>query len=421
MDKRSDGTSDMRRREFIQCAVGATALWAGPSSAVTGASWSVSAANQELFRHRIAKLESRPVEDRFPRTLGPNAKSWGGGCGAVNGVRIITTDRGVVGWSLGARHRIDPAPWIGRRVGDLFDVSKGVAEDVPFWLDKTLHDLAGAILGIPVWKMLGAHGSRNVPLYSSSIYMQDLIPKSKPRGIPAVVAACREDARSGYRAFKLKIGRGAKWMPRREGLARDIAVTRAVREALPECRILVDANDAYTVDEAIEYIHATADCHLYWFEEPFEENLEDYRRLREAMEKHGCKTLIADGESRREHAGEHPTRFGGYTNRFVDRLLQLAEEKLVDVLVMDQDIVGYSRWRHVMPELKRIGVQVSPHTWVWRLRTYFAAHLAAGLGNIPIVEGIPGETTSVDFANYRFEQGKLRLPDKPGFGLALRH
>jgi L-alanine-DL-glutamate epimerase-like enolase superfamily enzyme len=44
------------------------------------------------------------------------------------------------------------------------------------------------------------------------------------------------------------------------------------RRRVPDCRVLVDANDTYTVDEMIGYVKAVADCDLYWIEEPFEEN-----------------------------------------------------------------------------------------------------------------------------------------------------
>ncbi|MFZ5831954.1 MAG: enolase C-terminal domain-like protein [Planctomycetota bacterium] len=233
--------------------------------------------------------------------------------------------------------------------------------------------------------------------------------------------AAQPDA--GYRAFKLKIGRGRKWMPGDAGLQRDIAVTKAVtkavHEAFPDCRVLVDANDSYSVDEASKYVVAVADCDLYWIEEAFEENADDYRRLREAMGRAGCKALLADGEARRDRAGDSPTRFGDYSGVFVDRLFSLAEERLVDIFVMDLDIVGFSRWRRAMPELVQAGVKASPHAWMWCMRTHQSAQLAGGVGNIPIVEGIPGRTPGVDFSNYQMRDGKLVLPDAPGFGLEL--
>jgi hypothetical protein len=53
------------------------------------------------------------------------------------------------------------------------------------------------------------------------------------------------------------------------------------------------------------------------------------------------------------------------------------------------------------------------------MRTHQTAQLAGGGGNIPIVEGIPGRTSGVDFSHYRMQYGRLVLPDAPGFGLEL--
>ena len=73
-----------------------------------------------------------------------------------------------------------------------------------------------------------------------------------------------------------------------------------------------------------------------------------------------------------------------------------------------------------MPKLVEAGVMASPHTWMWRLRTHHAAQLAAGTGNIPIVEGIPGATRGVDLSNYSMRGGNLVVPaDAPGFGMEL--
>ena len=47
---------------------------------------------------------------------------------------------------------------------------------------------------------------------------------------------------AGHRAFKIKIGRGNKWMEKRAGLKRDIEVIRAVREQIgSDARLMVDA------------------------------------------------------------------------------------------------------------------------------------------------------------------------------------
>ena len=162
--------------------------------------------------------------------------------------------------------------------------------------------------------------------------------------------------------LKLKIGRGNKWMPRAAGDRRDIEVTRAVRERFPDCKILVDANDGYSVEGFINYLTAVADCNLFWIEEPFDEHREGLKRLKEHMSKVGCKAYIADGEGRTGSAPEI-LRWGEYTQEFVDRFFSLAAEKLIDVCIFDIGTLGYTRWRRAMPVLEKAGILAVPHLW----------------------------------------------------------
>jgi L-alanine-DL-glutamate epimerase-like enolase superfamily enzyme len=413
------------RRDFLKRAVlgGAAALtahfraacgWAGP---LEQEQMDTKAATKQLAEHRIAKFTTRRLQDRYPRHVGPNARGQPVGRGGGDQVRIVTTDRGAVGWAMNHWPHERVKRFIGARVGDLFDLERGTDPDA-FELDKILHDLAGNILGKPAHALLGGKGPRQVWLYSGAIYFDDLLPRSRPRGVKGVLASCRQDYDAGYRAFKLKIGRGFKWMPRPEGLKRDIEVTRTVAQTFPDCRVLVDANDGYRLPEMIDFVKAIADCNLYWIEEPFEENRDKLKRLREAMAKAGCKALIADGEARKSHA-KRPTRYGGYTRQFAERLIRLGSEKLVDVCLFDLGIVGFTRWRHLMPVLEQAGLAASPHTWMWTPRPFYAAQLAAGVGNVPIVEGIPGRAKGIDYSAYTMKAGKLVMPKTPGFGLRL--
>jgi L-alanine-DL-glutamate epimerase-like enolase superfamily enzyme len=382
-----------------------------------GADFDKEVATRELAAHRITRITGRRVRDRFPRSIGPNSRGRPVGSGGSYQVRTITTDKGAEGWAM--CHLSDEVvqKFVGMRVGDLFDVETGAREAADA-LGRALHDLAGSILGLPVWKLIGAAGPRETLLYSGAIYMEDVWPPDAPRGIPAVLDACQQDYDVGYRAFKLKIGRGVKRMPRQEGLRRDVEVTRSVKERFPDCRILVDANDAFTVDETIEYVRSVADCDLYWIEEPFQEDYDSLKRLKDAMAKVDCRAMIADGESRKRQA-KPLTRHGGYVEEFTDRLYRLAEAKLVDVFVLDLGIVGFTRWRKLMPELIKAGIKASPHLWMWTPRTYYCAQLAAGMGNVCIIEGIPGGAPGIDYSAYTITDGKLVVPQDPGFGLKL--
>jgi len=113
-------------------------------------------------------------------------------------------------------------------------------------VDQALHDLAARRAGLPLWKHLG--GTPRVRVYASGI------------GPDGVVETARAKRAEGYRAFKLKVGFGA---------ARDIANLSALRDALgDEATLMVDANQAWTPEEAPARIAELAPFAPHWIEEP---------------------------------------------------------------------------------------------------------------------------------------------------------
>lgn len=109
----------------------------------------------------------------------------------------------------------------------------------------------------------------------------------------------------------------------------------------------------------------------------------------------------------------------GESNPQIDDLLKIAADGAIDVLLMDVVSFGLTSWRQIMPQVVDTGTQASPHAWGLPLKTLYAAQMAAGLGNIPIVEGVPGATEGVDTSGYVLADGELTLPDQPGFGIPL--
>ena len=356
-----------------------------------------------LAAHHIHEIRAATVSSRYPRVIGRNARREVHGSGPTTSVTIITTNRGAVGWGISRANERDAHRLIGRRLDELFDPAIGVIAPEAMLFDFPLHDLAGVILDQPVWEILGGHGEPATLCYDGAIYIDDILPEERPRGLGVILENCEHDYALGYRAFKLKIGRGYKWMDSEAGLARDIEVTHLVRERYSDCDILVDANDGYTCDQFLRYLGAVADCDLYWIEEPFRENRRDLLRLKESLAKCSPNTLIADGES-------HPE---------VPQLLELAREGLLDVLIMDIVGLGFTPWRQTMPDLMAVSVLSSPHTWGDPLKTRYAAQLAAGLGNVLTVEGVPGESEDVDWSAYALRDGSLYVPGDPGFGMKL--
>lgn len=114
-------------------------------------------------------------------------------------------------------------------------------------IDQALWDLAARRAGVPLWRLLGGRDSA-VAVYASGIGPDDVVE----------VALAKRDA--GYRAFKLKVGFGT---------ARDVANLRALREALGDgATIMVDANQAWSPDDAAARIAELAPHRPHWVEEP---------------------------------------------------------------------------------------------------------------------------------------------------------
>jgi len=358
-----------------------------------------------LGGHRLESVTATEVRSRYPRTIGRNARLGVHGDGPTARAVMVRTDAGATGWGLVEGPETDLAACVGRPLEELFDPGTGVVDPTALPLDTALHDLAARILGVPFHEMLGGHGTPAVPCYSGAIYFDDLDPgpDGSARGVDGVLASCAEDVAAGHRGLKLKIGRGNRWMPPEEGFRRDIEVVRAVRAAHPDLRLLVDMNDGYDLARTTTFLEETADCELFWIEEPFAEQAAGLQELRAHRERTGSGVLVADGEFEPD----------------VEEVLELASEGLLDVLLMDVLSFGLTAWRTLMPTVRELGVQASPHAWGHPVKTLYAAQLAAGLGCVPVVEAVPGTTEGVDASAYRLDAGVLHLPRTPGMGLGL--
>ncbi len=97
------------------------------------------------------------------------------------------------------------------------------AVEMAYW------DLQARTLGLPLWQLLGGR-ERPIPV-GISLGIQE--------SLEATVAAATRAVANGYRRVKLKIEPG--W---------DVHVVAAVRAALPETDLTVDANSAYTLLDA---------------------------------------------------------------------------------------------------------------------------------------------------------------------------
>ena len=292
-----------------------------------------------------------------------------------------------------------------RRLEELFAPGWGILEPSFKALDVALHDLAGVILGQPVWRMLGATTPHLFPTYSGMIYVDDLYPEDKPAGMDQVLKSCAAARDLGYRQLKVKIGRGYKWMSPEAGLQRDIEMVRAIAQAFPDCQLLVDGNDGLTPETMIAFLEGIEGIPLVWIEEPFVENEARWRTLHAWTKTHGrAATLLADGEQ----------------NNNFPLLERLEAAGILNVRLCDIVSYGFTPWRALMPRLKATKTLASPHAWGSGLKTVYTAHLVGGLGNAATIEGVTCSHEHVDFGENVIRDGKLKLSSKPGFGLRLR-
>lgn len=129
-------------------------------------------------------------------------------------------------------------------------------------LDLALWDMVARKAGAPLWRTLGG-ATADIPVYASGLNPTE----------PEELAARRYE--DGFRAFKLKIGFGKE---------RDQAnLTNIVDAVGQKSGLMVDANQAWTLKQAVEAVSALEAFDLGWLEEPLRADRprSEWRHLRD--------------------------------------------------------------------------------------------------------------------------------------------
>jgi L-alanine-DL-glutamate epimerase-like enolase superfamily enzyme len=328
------------------------------------------------------------------------------------GVRVpilrITADDGSTGFGVCHTSQEQASALLGASLDQVFSAERGVADP---WLrfDYPLWDLIGRRAGLPVYALAAAMAGAEVrrpyraPCYDTSLYFDDLHLSSDQAAAELIAAEACEGYARGHRAFKIKVGRGARHLPLEQGTRRDIAIVQAVRAAVgPQSPIMLDANNGYNLNLAKHVLAETADCGVFWLEEPFHEDPVLYRDLRAWLAERDLPVLIADGEGRADPS-----------------LLEWAREGLVDVIQYDIFGHGFTRWLATGRQLDALGRRSAPHHYGGHYGNYAAGHLAGAVRGFTYVEWDEAETPGLDASGYAIDEGWVTVPDAPGFGLGL--
>jgi D-arabinonate dehydratase len=256
------------------------------------------------------------------------------------------------------------------------------AVDIAQW------DALGKALQLPVYRLLGGFRDR-VPIIAIGGYYQ------KGKGLQEFREELLHYKGTGMAGMKLKIGR----LTPKEDAER----VRFAREVVGEdFAIACDANQAWTVDEAIAFCRCVQGLNVRWFEEPVRW-FDQLRGLAQVRSVGGIPVVAGQGE----------------ISRFGCRDMMLAGA--VDILNVDATIAGgVTEWRRAAAMAGMMNISMAHHE-----EPQVALHLLASVPNGLYVEIFPDPErdplwVELPAIHPKIEDGYMYLPQEPGFGIPLR-
>lgn len=245
-------------------------------------------------------------------------------------------------------------------------------------IDGALWDALGKSANLPLWRLLGG-ARQHVPAYhSGGLWLT--------RDLPALVAEAESFAAQGFRAMKMRLGLG---------LRQDLERVAAVRKAIgPDIKLMADANQGMTENDAIRLGRGLEEFNLTWFEEPLPAwDIEGLARVAAALD-----TPIASGET-------DYTRYG---------FRQMITQRAADVLMPDLQRVGG------VTEFMRVGHLADAHDLPVSSHLFPETSLSvlAALGNATFLEYMPWFAGLYN-EKLEFSEGRAIAPERPGWGFTF--
>ncbi|MBF9060520.1 mandelate racemase/muconate lactonizing enzyme family protein [Rhodobacterales bacterium HKCCSP123] len=332
----------------------------------------------------------------------------------------VTMEDGAEGWGQVSTYHADitctvlhrqVAPWVlGRDATDLDDLMDWVTEREHKFpgsylrramggVDTAIWDMRGKRAGLPVASLIGGSPGR-VRAYASSM-RRDITPEDEAERLTRLAG---ED---GYTAFKVRAG-SEVGRDRDEWPGRTEAVIPAMRRALPEADLLIDANSCYSVPRAIEVGRMLEDNGFCHYEEPC-----PYWDL-------DATKAVTDALRIDVTGGEQDCQLSTW-KRMIDM-------RAVDVVQPDiMYLGGLSRTLRVCRMAEAAGLPVTPHCANLSMVTLFTLHLMRAIPNagkylefsIEGPEYYPWQYDLFTTSPYRIEDGHAILSDAPGWGVEI--
>jgi gluconate/galactonate dehydratase len=281
---------------------------------------------------------------------------------------------------------------------------EGVTVTAIAGIEVALHDLAGKILELPAYQLLGGKYRDRVRVYNDCHTEAEADPE-----------ACADEAERvveelGYDALKFDLDvpsghekdRANRHLRPGEIRHKTEIVERVTERVKDRADVAFDCHWTFSGGSAKRLAHAIEEFDVWWLEDPVPpENLEVQREVTQST-----VTPIAVGENRYR----------------VTELRRLIEHQAVDIVAPDLPKVGGMReTRKIADVANQYYVPVAMHNVASPVATMAAAHVGTAVPNSLAVEfhsyeldwwGDLVEKTVID-------EGYITVPEEPGLGVTL--
>jgi L-alanine-DL-glutamate epimerase-like enolase superfamily enzyme len=269
------------------------------------------------------------------------------------------------------------------------DGRRGITMEAISGVDIAIWDVKSQVLGVPIYKALGAVRD-NVRGYASGGWAPGDEAEQEMGGYAA----------KGFDAVKMRV-------VGRDGFSIENTIRRvkAARRGIgPNVELMLDAHGSLDVSTAIRLARQLEEFDISWFEEPV--SPDDHRGLAEV--RRSTTIPIATGE--REF-----TRFD-FEDLFLHRSLDIAQPDIARA-------GGFTEIRRIAAMASARGIRLAPHAWGSGVLFAASIHVAMSSVNCHILEVSQGYMPMMNdlFEEpYDIQDGTVHAPQRPGLGFTLR-
>lgn len=294
--------------------------------------------------------------------------------------------------------------------------SVGYSQAAVSGIETALWDVAGKVLGLPAYQLMGGKYRDSIPIYVDCHAGENLAAASdadpreiySPESYAAVASTVIDE---GFSALKFDLDvkvEAADTATRRlsnTAIDHKVAIVEAVREAIGREPILgFDLHWNFTVETATKLARRVESFDLDWLEDPVPpENVHAHRKVTEST-----ATPIL--------AGENITRVEGFAPFVIDQS--------VDIIAPDiQKCGGLLEFRKIATLADAYDIPVAPHNISSPVGTLASVHACATVPNVFALEWHAREVEWWDDlhagSDSLIEDGHIAVPETPGIGLTL--